>query len=179
MEQFIKINSLEKVFGEGEDKVHAFGPVDISINSGEFVSVLGPSGCGKSTLMLMMAGLLEPTSGDISFNGKFVDGPKNDIGIMFQDNTLVPWRTVEGNIKLQLELRNLDIDEYKDKIFNILKSVKLEDFANRYPSELSGGMQQRAAFCQAMIHEPNTILLDEPLGKLDACLLYTSPSPRD
>jgi NitT/TauT family transport system ATP-binding protein len=75
---------------------------------------------------------------------------------------------VEGNIKLQLELRNLDLAEYEDKITNILKSVKLEDFANRYPSELSGGMQQRAAFCQAMIHEPNTILLDEPLGKLDA-----------
>ena len=168
MDPFIKINSLKKVFGEGEDKVHAFGPVNISINRGEFVSILGPSGCGKSTLMLMMAGLLEPTSGDISFEGKFVDGPKNDIGIMFQDNTLVPWRTVEGNIKLQLELRNLNIDEYKDKIFNILKSVKLEDFTNRFPSELSGGMQQRAAFCQAMIHEPDTILLDEPLGKLDA-----------
>jgi len=168
MDRFIEINSLKKVFGEGEDEVHAFGPVNISIKSGEFVSVLGPSGCGKSTLMLMMAGLLEPTSGEIFFNNKPVDGPKNDIGIMFQDNTLVPWRTVEGNIKLQLELRNLDISTYQDKIFNILKSVKLEDFANRYPSELSGGMQQRAAFCQAMIHEPNTILLDEPLGKLDA-----------
>ena len=94
MDQFIKINSLKKVFGEEEDEVHAFGPVDISIKSGEFVSVLGPSGCGKSTLMLMMAGLLEPTSGNISFDGKSVSGPKNDIGIMFQDNTLVPWRTV-------------------------------------------------------------------------------------
>ena len=166
--QCIKINSLKKVFGEEEDEVHAFGPVDISIKSGEFVSVLGPSGCGKSTLMLMMAGLLGPKRGNIFFDGESVGGPKNDIGIMFQDNTLVPWRTVEGNIKLQLELRNLDINQYKNKILNILKSVKLEDFSNRYPSELSGGMQQRAAFCQAMIHEPNTILLDEPLGKLDA-----------
>ena len=112
MDQFIKINSLKKVFGEDEDEVHAFGPVDISIKSGEFVSVLGPSGCGKSTLMLMMAGLLEPTSGEIYFDDKSVSGPKNDIGIMFQDNTLVPWRTVEGNIKLQLELRNLDISNW-------------------------------------------------------------------
>ena len=84
MEKFIKINSLKKVFGEGEDKVHAFGPVDISINSGEFVSVLGPSGCGKSTLMLMMAGLLEPTSGDISFGENFVNGPKMILALCFK-----------------------------------------------------------------------------------------------
>jgi len=168
MEEFIKIHSIKKIFGSGEDQVHAFGPADISIKSGEFISILGPSGCGKSTLMLMMAGLLRSSSGSISFDNQIVSEPKTDIGIMFQDNTLVPWRTVEGNIKLQLELRGLSPNDYADKIHEILKSVNLEDFKDRFPSELSGGMQQRAAFCQAMIHEPKTILLDEPLGKLDA-----------
>ena len=168
MKNFIEIKELKKVFGTGSEEVHAFGPASINIENGEFVSILGPSGCGKSTLMLMVAGLMESTSGKVEFERKLVKGPKTDIGIMFQDNTLVPWRTVKGNIELQLDLRGLNIKEYQDQIYNILKSCKLEDFAERYPSELSGGMQQRAAFCQAMIHDPKIILLDEPLGKLDA-----------
>ena len=118
--------------------------------------------------MLMVAGLLDSTSGKVEFENKLVNGPKTDIGIMFQDNTLVPWRTVKGNIELQLELRGLNLKDYQEKINNILKSVNLDDFADRFPNELSGGMQQRAAFCQAMIHDPKIILLDEPLGKLDA-----------
>ena len=168
MKNFIEIKELKKVFGNGDDEVHAFGPATININAGEFVSVLGPSGCGKSTLMLMVAGLLDSTSGKVEFENKLVNGPKTDIGIMFQDNTLVPWRTVKGNIELQLELRGLNLKDYQEQINNILKSVNLDDFADRFPNELSGGMQQRAAFCQAMIHDPKIILLDEPLGKLDA-----------
>ena len=168
MKNFIEVTELKKVFGNGEDEVHAFGPATININAGEFVSILGPSGCGKSTLMLMVAGLLDSTSGKVEFENKLVNGPKTDIGIMFQDNTLVPWRTVRGNIELQLELRGLNLKDYQEQINNILKSVNLEDFAERFPNELSGGMQQRAAFCQAMIHDPKIILLDEPLGKLDA-----------
>ena len=168
MKNFIEVTELKKVFGNGKDEVHAFGPATININAGEFVSILGPSGCGKSTLMLMVAGLLDSTSGKVEFESKLVNGPKTDIGIMFQDNTLVPWRTVKGNIELQLELRGLNLKDYQDQIYNILKSVNLEDFAERFPNELSGGMQQRAAFCQAMIHDPKIILLDEPLGKLDA-----------
>ena len=168
MNNFIEITELKKVFGSAIDEVHAFGPVTININTGEFVSILGPSGCGKSTLMLMVAGLLDSTSGKVEFESKLVKGPKTDIGIMFQDNTLVPWRTVKENIELQLELRGLNLKDYQEQIDNLLKSVSLEDFAARFPNELSGGMQQRAAFCQAMIHDPKIILLDEPLGKLDA-----------
>ncbi len=168
MKKFIEITDLKKVFVSGDEQIHAFGPASIKINSGEFVSVLGPSGCGKSTLMLMIAGLLDSTSGKVEFEGKLVKGPKTDIGIMFQDNTLVPWRTIKANIELQLELRGLKVKDFQNKIFNILKSVSLEDFADRFSNELSGGMQQRAAFCQAMIHDPKIILLDEPLGKLDA-----------
>ena len=168
MTSLISIHNVNKVFGAGAAEVHAFGPVDLTINAGQFVSLLGPSGCGKSTLLLMLAGLLKSTSGQISINGKPVLEPQTEIGIMFQDNTLVPWRTVQGNIELQLELRGLSPKDYAARVANLLRSVHLEDFANRYPHELSGGMQQRAAFCQAMVHDPKIMLLDEPLGKLDA-----------
>lgn len=168
MSALISIDGVKKVFGSGASEVHAFGPVDLDIEAGQFVSFLGPSGCGKSTLMLMIAGLLDLTAGEITLSGKPVTAPQTDIGIMFQDNTLVPWRTVRGNIELQLELRGLPVAQHAERITNLLRSVHLEDFAERYPHELSGGMQQRAGFCQAMVHDPKIMLLDEPLGKLDA-----------
>ena len=164
----VEIRSVAKTFGGGADAVHAFGPADLRVEAGEFVSLLGPSGCGKSTLMLMIAGLLDPSQGEIRVNGQEVNAPRTDIGIMFQDNTLVPWRHVEGNIALQLELRGLDPLAHKARIDELLRQVRLEGFARRYPHELSGGMQQRAAFCQALVHDPRIALLDEPLGKLDA-----------
>ena len=135
MKNFIEITDLKKVFVSGDEQIYAFGPASININSGEFVSVLGPSGCGKSTLMLMIAGLLDSTSGKVEFEGKLVKEPKTDIGIMFQDNTLVPWRTIKANIELQLELRGLKVQDYQDQISNILKSVSLEDFADRFSNE--------------------------------------------
>ena len=168
MTPLISIDNIRKLFGSGPSQVHAFGPVDLTIDEGQFVSLLGPSGCGKSTLLLMLAGLLEPTGGSVSISGKPVLGPQTEIGIMFQDNTLVPWRTVRGNIELQLELRGLSPQDHTARVASLLRSVHLEDFAQRYPHELSGGMQQRAAFCQAMVHDPQIMLLDEPLGKLDA-----------
>jgi NitT/TauT family transport system ATP-binding protein len=168
MKSLIELSGVKKVFDTGTSAVHAFGPVDLSIGEGEFISLLGPSGCGKSTLMLMVAGLLETSEGQIRINDVPVNGPQTDIGIMFQDNTLVPWRTVRGNIELQLELRGIEIAGHREKVTNLLQSVHLEDFAERFPYELSGGMQQRAAFCQAMVHDPKIMLLDEPLGKLDA-----------
>ena len=168
MNHHIQFSAVKKVFGIGSGAVHALGPVDLNVEEGEFISLLGPSGCGKSTLMLMTSGLLEATEGKVVMGGIEVNGPQTDIGVMFQDNTLVPWRTVRGNIELQLEMRGMPLVEHKHKIDQILASVNMEDFEDRYPYELSGGMQQRAAFCQAMIHEPKTMLLDEPLGKLDA-----------
>jgi NitT/TauT family transport system ATP-binding protein len=164
----IDITGVRKVFGAGRAVVDAFGPADLSIAPGAFVSLLGPSGCGKSTLLLMIAGLLDPSAGRIAIDGDAVQGPRTDIGIMFQDNTLVPWRSVRRNIELQLELRGEDPAAHADRIGRLLKTVHLEGFADRAPYELSGGMQQRAAFCQALVHDPDTLLLDEPLGKLDA-----------
>ena len=116
----------------------------------------------------MVAGLLASSSGTITVKGEQVTGPRTDVGIMFQDNTLVPWRSVRGNIELQLELRGLNVAAYEERILGLLEQVRLLDFADNAPYELSGGMQQRAAFCQALIHNPDTLLLDEPLGKLDA-----------
>jgi NitT/TauT family transport system ATP-binding protein len=164
----IEIRSAMKVYGEGAAAVHAFGPSTLSIEPGEFVSLVGPSGCGKSTLMLMTAGLLDCSSGTISVEGRPVRGPQTRVGVMFQDNTLVPWRTVTGNIELQLELRGLPVGAYRATIDRLIRSVGLEEFADRHPYELSGGMQQRAAFCQTLVHGPGMLLLDEPLGKLDA-----------
>ena len=167
----IDIRNVSKVFGENgpaRSRVHAFGPVDLTIKPGDFVSFLGPSGCGKSTLLLMVAGLMAPSEGAIAIDGAAVSAPRTDIGIMFQDNTLVPWRSVRRNIELQLELRGLDPARYAERVLALLATVKLDGFADRAPYELSGGMQQRAAFCQALVHEPQTLLLDEPLGKLDA-----------
>jgi NitT/TauT family transport system ATP-binding protein len=164
----IAIDGVTKIFATADSEVHALGPADLAVGEGEFVSLLGPSGCGKSTLMLMIAGLLPPTSGEIRVDGERVEEPRTDIGIMFQDNTLVPWRTVRGNIELQIELRGRPVTDYGSTVDRLLSSVKLDDFAERYPYELSGGMQQRAAFCQTLVHRPNVLLLDEPLGKLDA-----------
>ena len=168
MSPAIDIQAVSKSFGTDTETVHAFGPSSLAIEDGEFVSLLGPSGCGKSTLMLMIAGLLPPSAGAIEFRGDIVNAPRTDVGIMFQDNTLVPWRTVRGNIELQLELRGLSIHDYSSRIDELIESVRLGEFSQRHPYELSGGMQQRAAFCQALVHGPQILLLDEPLGKLDA-----------
>lgn len=168
MSTSIELRALTKTFGEGEEAVHAFGPADLFVGEGEFLSLLGPSGCGKSTLMLILAGLIEPSKGEVLVGGKPVTGPQTDIGIMFQDNTLVPWRTVWDNVALQLELRGRSPRDHAGHIKALLSSVQLNGFEHSYPWQLSGGMQQRAAFCQAMVHQPDTLLLDEPLGKLDA-----------
>jgi len=168
MGELIVLEGVSKTFGGNGAGVHAFGPIDLAIERGEFVSFLGPSGCGKSTLVLMIAGLLEASTGTIRINDRLIAGPQTNIGIMFQDNTLVPWRTVRGNIELQLEMRAMPLQPEQDYISSLLKAVSLDDFADRRPFELSGGMQQRAAFCQALVHRPEIVLLDEPLGKLDA-----------
>src|SRR5437764_2169473 len=139
----IDISGVSKTFMTEDGPIRAFGPADLVIAPGEFVSLLGPSGCGKSTLVLMIAGLIDATNGNILVEGRRVDRPQTDIGIMFQDNTLVPWRTVRGNVELQLELRGLDIAAYARRIDRLIASVKLSGFEQRYPYELSGGMQQR------------------------------------
>jgi len=168
MDHFIELQEIVKIYETKKGSVHALGPVSLSVRQGEFISIVGPSGCGKSTLLMMTAGLTDCTSGNIHINDKLVNKPQTDIGIVFQTPVLVDWRDVIGNVLLQLELRKLNVNNYLDQARKLLDSVGLGDFKNRYPYELSGGMQQRTAFCRALIHDPPLVLMDEPLGALDA-----------
>ena len=164
----VSITGVSKTYRSKAGEVSALDPIDLPIAPGAFVSLVGPSGCGKSTLLLMLAGLLSRSSGEILVDGRPVEGPETNIGIVFQGNVLVDWRNALDNVLLQVEMRGLDRASHMDRALELLASVGLKDFAGRYPYELSGGMQQRTAFCRALIHDPPLILMDEPLGALDA-----------
>ena len=153
----------------GKDKdVFALKPVNFEVEAGEFVSLIGPSGCGKSTLMLMIAGLLEPTAGEIRINGELLTKPLTDVGIVFQDHLLLDFRTAINNILLQTQVRGYPKEEARKQAHRLLEQLGLEDAADRYPNQLSGGMRQRVSLGRALIHEPNVLLMDEPFGALDA-----------
>jgi NitT/TauT family transport system ATP-binding protein len=164
----IRIDGAKKVYSGKKGDVHALGPVSLDIEDGQFISFLGPSGCGKSTLLMMVAGLLGITDGSIFIDSKKVEGPQHNIGIVFQKPVLVDWRDILGNIMLQIELRSLPSGDYLEKAKELLNSVGLKDFYHAMPYELSGGMRQRASFCRSLIHDPHYVLMDEPLGALDA-----------
>jgi NitT/TauT family transport system ATP-binding protein len=162
----IEVRSLEKVYQTrlGEP-VHALTNIDLSIGAGEFVSVVGPSGCGKSTLMRILAGLDNQTRGTAAVGGQPIAGPRPDVGVVFQQATLLPWRTVLQNVLLPAMLRGIDRTK---RAHELLELVSLSGFAEKYPFELSGGMQQRVAICRALVCDPDIILMDEPFGALDA-----------
>ena len=164
----IEIEGLTKVFQRGELETHALAGIDLQVAAGEFLAVVGPSGCGKSTLLRLIAGLIPPSQGRITIDGRSVIGPETRLGIVFQKPILLEWRTVLGNVLLQAEMRRLDTGAYLERARRLLSAVGLEDFENRYPHELSGGMQQRAAIVRALIHDPPLLLMDEPFGALDA-----------
>ncbi|MGE8943423.1 ABC transporter ATP-binding protein [Leptospira interrogans] len=159
---------MSKVFRRGSTRVRALDEVDLSVGDGEFLAVVGPSGCGKSTLMRLVAGLIPATTGSIHIGGKQVSGPYTDVGIVFQSPILLDWRTVLGNVLLQLEMRGIDPTPYEARARALLTAVGLGDFCNAYPRELSGGMRQRASIVRALVHDPRLLLMDEPFGALDA-----------
>lgn len=148
--------------------LRAIDDVNLEIEEEEFVCLLGPSGCGKSTLLFTIAGLINPTSGEILIDGKVVNGPGPDRGVLFQQLALFPWRTAAGNIRFGLEMMKLDKKEMEERVLKYLKMVGLARFGNSYPHELSGGMQQRVAIARLLAHEPEVLLMDEPFGALDA-----------
>ena len=164
----IEIAGVSKVFRRGSTQVRALDEVDLSVGDGEFLAVVGPSGCGKSTLMRLVAGLIPATTGSIHIGGKQVSGPYTDVGIVFQSPILLDWRTVLGNVLLQLEMRGIDPAPYEARARALLTAVGLGDFCNAYPRELSGGMRQRASIVRALVHDPRLLLMDEPFGALDA-----------
>ncbi len=149
--------------------------IDLTIAAGEFVCIVGPSGCGKTTLLRMLGGLLEPTSGDVRYEGKTVTGPRSDVAVMFQDygRALLPWRTAAGNVSLALEALNVPKAERADRIAALLKTVGLAGKEEKYPGELSGGMQQRLQIARCLAQRPRVLLMDEPFGALDAMTRQT------
>jgi NitT/TauT family transport system ATP-binding protein len=164
----IQIAGVSKAFRTADGEVVALERVDLGVRRGEFVAVVGPSGCGKSTLMRLVAGLIAPTTGTVRIDGKSIVGPHTDVGIVFQSPTLLDWRTVLGNVLLQLEMRGIDPRRYEERAQALLAAVGLGDFAGAYPRQLSGGMRQRAAIVRALVHDPGLLLMDEPFGALDA-----------
>lgn len=149
--------------------------IDLQTRAGEFIAIVGPSGCGKSTFMKLATGLKQPNRGSVVINGQTVTGPLKFVGMAFQAPTLLPWRTTLENVLLPLEIvepyrRDFKQKkaEYTERALKLLKTVGLDGYADKFPWQLSGGMQQRASICRALIHEPKMLLLDEPFGALDA-----------
>jgi len=144
--------------------------IDLTIGQGEFVCVVGPSGCGKTTMLRLIAGLFQPTAGRVSYQGKPIARPRQDIAIVFQDygKALLPWRTVSGNVALALEAMGVPKSQHGDRISGLLAKVGLAKHADKYPNQLSGGMQQRLQIARCLAQEPAVLLMDEPFGALDA-----------
>ena len=164
----VAVRKVSKHFESKRGNVHAIEDVSLTIGMGEFVSILGPSGCGKSTMLNMIAGLTAPTQGTIEVLSKPVMGPVHELGIVFQQHLLLPWRTILNNVLLQIEVRRLNRASYRERAERLLNRVGLDGFFDRFPDELSGGMNQRAAIVRALIHDPDLLLMDEPFGALDA-----------
>jgi NitT/TauT family transport system ATP-binding protein len=163
----IEGRGVSKSYVTKEGDFQALTPVDFVLEAGEFVSIIGPSGCGKSTLMLVMAGLLPPTTGQVVVDNKVLTQPLTDVGIVFQDHLLLEFRTAEQNILLQTQIRNRPKEQARLEARRLLKQLGLEKAGNRYPRQLSGGMRQRVALARALIHDPNVLMMDEPFGALD------------
>src|SRR6516162_8108144 len=162
------VRDVTKVFrGADGSNVLALDRVSLSIGAGEMVSLIGPSGCGKSTLLRLIAGLDQPTTGELHVGAAPVIGPGPERGLMFQDPNLFPWLTVRGNIQAGLVARGV-LHRHRQEVEEFIRLVGLEGFAKVYPQQLSSGMAQRAALARALVNHPKVLLLDEPLGSLDA-----------
>jgi NitT/TauT family transport system ATP-binding protein len=166
----IEMQGLSKQFYRKGAAVLACQNVNLNIRRGEFVAVVGPSGCGKSTLLNMTAGLMKTSAGHVSYGGKEVDGVNRKVGYMTQKDSLLPWSSVEKNVGLALEIAGTPGDERRRKVAEYMDLVGLKGFEKHYPAELSGGMRKRAALARTLIYDPETLLMDEPFGALDAQL---------
>ena len=165
----LKLENVSKSFAkvESDEVTHALDNVSVNMESGEFISLVGPSGCGKSTILRLVAGLITPTLGKVTVNDVEVDGPSPDRGVVFQKPTLFPWLTVEKNIGFSLEMQG-KLKGNEHKVQRMIDVIGLQKFKDDYPGQLSGGMAQRVALVRTLINEPEILLLDEPLGALDA-----------
>ena len=165
----LELEHVSKSFAkvESDDVTNALHDITVTMESGEFISLVGPSGCGKSTILRLVAGLIHPTLGKVTVNGREIDGPSPERGMVFQKPTLFPWLTVEKNIAFSLEMQG-SLRGNEEKVRRMLHVIGLENFKDDYPAQLSGGMAQRVALVRSLINQPEILLLDEPLGALDA-----------
>ena len=165
----LKLDSVSKRFAkiENDEVTHALNEIDLTMESGEFISLVGPSGCGKSTILRLVAGLIAPTTGKVTVDGKEIVEPSPERGMVVQKPTLFPWLTVKDNIAFSLKMQG-KLRGNEEKVETMLKVIGLENFRDDYPGQLSGGMAQRVALVRSLINEPDILLLDEPLGALDA-----------
>ncbi|HEY7245290.1 MAG TPA: ABC transporter ATP-binding protein [Xanthobacteraceae bacterium] len=166
--EVIAVEEVSLVYRTKAAAVQALEGVTLGAAKGEFVALVGPSGCGKSTLVKLLSGLILPSGGTIRVNGAPVCGPSRSIGIVFQNPLLMAWRSTLRNILLQIEIRGLPVEQYREPARELVELVGLAGFEDAYPHQLSGGMQQRVGLCRALIHDPDLLLMDEPFGALDA-----------
>jgi len=166
----LEVSQLGKTYGEGEDATHAIGSIGFTVSEKEFVCVVGPSGCGKTTLLKCMSGLLAPSTGSVELRGRGVTGPPPEMALVFQEysRSLLPWMSVRGNVTLPLRHKKLGKDETARLVEEAIEAVGLTGFIDRYPWELSGGMQQRVAIARALAYQPEILLMDEPFASVDA-----------
>jgi NitT/TauT family transport system ATP-binding protein len=164
----IEVSHLGIELGEGAARFEVLRDLSVSIAPGEFVCLLGPSGCGKSTLLGALAGHLSPSQGRLSLDGEAITGPDPDRGLVFQQHTLFPWKTVLDNVGYGLKIKGVARAERDRRAAELLRLVGLQGFEQRYPRELSGGMQQRVEIARVLINDPRVLLMDEPFGALDA-----------
>jgi NitT/TauT family transport system ATP-binding protein len=164
----IVLAGVSKTYRTRDGDVPSLRPLDFRINEGEFFVVVGPSGCGKSTLLKLISGLLAPTAGEITVSGEKVTRPHGNVGIVFQNALLLPWRNILSNVMLPIDMKRLPREQYLPRAKDLIKLVGLDGFEKKLPWQLSGGMQQRASICRALVHDPKIMLMDEPFGALDA-----------
>ncbi|MEE8449911.1 MAG: ABC transporter ATP-binding protein [Thermodesulfobacteriota bacterium] len=164
----IKVAGVEKVYRTKSRDIHALASCTFEVRKTEFLSLVGPSGCGKTTLLNILGGLLPPSRGEIWVEGRKLTEVPDNIGYVFQDPVLLPWRTVIRNVRLPLDVRGVNGKQAEEKARQALDMVGLWDFRNQYPHELSGGMKQRVAIARALGYEPSILMMDEPFGALDA-----------
>lgn len=164
----ISVDAASKSYTRNDQEQLVLDRASFSTGAGNFTSLVGPSGCGKTTLLRMIAGLVMPTEGQVRIGNERVNGPRRDIGLVFQSPNLLPWRNVLRNVLLPVEVQGKDVKAYRDRAHDLLAMVGLQGCAEMHPWELSGGMQQRVGICRALIHDPAVLLMDEPFAALDA-----------
>ncbi len=168
MDVVIDVDNVTKVYASERGPVHALDSFFMQVEKGDFVAIVGPSGCGKTTLLWGLTGLHPFTSGKASILNREVDQPRRDVGLIFQQANLLPWRNLIQNIYFPIEIMGEDVKDYEQRVKELIDSVDLSGFENHYPRELSGGMQQRASIVRALSYDPQVLLMDEPFGALDA-----------